>query len=300
MRKSGNPEEALSLYRELYSESADEYIVAGLIYCLRKTNRFDEAIPLCDLVFSDFLNNEWCRKEAIWTLIQGKLEKLDETASTEQVASVVNNIFRFNPDDAITVWRVVRRLLKTAKAHGNWKAVVTWIDKVDFQQLSDEPMRNNSGREGWSDKAIWYNYKIRSLIEFGDKEMAIRLAKEASNKYLRQHHFFSRLEALANFRLSRTKEAEQIYATLCDKAHSEWWILHEYAKVLKELGKQDLALKVMCKAATESRRLESLVSLFADIGTLCMEMGNKEAARNHFLLCKMIRQEHGWSIPNTL
>lgn len=300
LRKSGELEKALPLYRELCADARDQYSVAGLLHCLRKTNHFEEAIPLCNVVFSHFLDSEWCRNEAIWTLIQGQLEKLEEGTPVEKVVSIAHEIFSFGPTEPSTKWRIIRRVLKAAKARARWDIVSEWIDRVAPEELSDEPMKTENGREGWCDQAIWHNLKIRSMIEVGDKEKAIELSKGVSNIFPRQCRFFGRLTALATLRLSRTIEAERLYADLCNARTPDWWIMHEYAQVLKELGKRELALKMMCKAASSHQKLDSLVSLFFDLGTLCLEMENRDAACNHLSLCKFVRQEHGWSIPYSL
>jgi hypothetical protein len=43
-----------------------------------------------------------------------------------------------------------------------------------------------------------------------------------------------------------------------------------------------------------------MVSLFMDIGMLCKNMGKKDEARAHLLLCKYVREKNQWSIPGLL
>ena len=45
----------------------------------------------------------------------------------------------------------------------------------------------------------------------------------------------------------------------------------------------------MYQAAIGNSKLESMVSLFVDIGILCKELGKYEEARAHLVLCKYIR-----------
>jgi hypothetical protein len=44
LRKSGELEKALPLYRELAKDDSDSYSAAGLLHCLRKLHLFDEAM----------------------------------------------------------------------------------------------------------------------------------------------------------------------------------------------------------------------------------------------------------------
>jgi len=64
LRKEQNFEEALPLYRDLWNETADKYIGAGLIYCLRKMGLFDEAISLADELIVQHPDFEWGCREA--------------------------------------------------------------------------------------------------------------------------------------------------------------------------------------------------------------------------------------------
>lgn len=300
LRKSGQYEEALVLYRELSEDYFDSFTAAGLLHCLRKLGLFEEALPLCTDMLQRHRASDWCRNEVIWTLIQGKLEKLDESASMEETMSVAQSILALNPKENATKWRIVRRVLKAAKSHNRWEIISQWIDRVNPDELSTEPMKDAQSREGWCDQAVWNNYRIRSMIETGDKEQAISLAQNAINHFPRQSKFFKRLEALATVRLTRLVDAEKIYSTLCSTGKPDWWILHEHAQVLRELGKLEDALRLMCRAAVSHKKLESLVSLFSDIGFLCSELKLGEDARNHLLLCKYVREEQGWSIPRSI
>lgn len=56
----------------------------------------------------------------------------------------------------------------------------------------------------------------------------------------------------------------------------------------------------MCKAALSNKKLELLVVLFSDIGLLCQKTEMKEDARNHLMLYKHIKEEKGWSVPQTI
>jgi tetratricopeptide (TPR) repeat protein len=172
--------------------------------------------------------------------------------------------------------------------------------EVTPDELSTAPMKDDRERDGWCEQALWYNYRIRSMIEVGEKEQAIKLALEAANVFPRQAKFFKRLEALAQLRLGRFVEAELLYAKLTNGGRPDWWILKEHGHALRELGKFQDALTTMCKAALSNRKLEALVSLFSDIGFLCRQTDLKQDARNHLLLSKHIREKHGWPVSQAI
>jgi tetratricopeptide (TPR) repeat protein len=300
LRRKREFEKALPLYRELSKDDSDSYSAAGLLRCLRELRLFDQALPLCIPTNRKHLALDWYRNEVIWTLIQGKLQELDESATVDEVVSAAELIFALEPKGTVAKWNIVRRVLKVAKLRNRWDIVSKWIERVNPGDLSTTPMKDDRGREGWCEQAVWHNFRIRSEIEVGDKQQAIVAAQHAIGLFPQQAKFFKRLEALANFRLGRLVEAELLYGKLSNGGRTDWWILNEHAHVLQELGKHQEALVLMCKAALSSKKLELLVSLFSDIGFLCHKTELKQDAKNHLVLCKYIREEQGWSIPQAV
>lgn len=300
LRKKRQFEKALPLYRELSMDNSDSYSAAGLLRCLRELRLFDQALPLCIPTNQKHLALDWYRNEVIWTLIQGKLQKLDESAPLDEVVRAAELILGLEPKGTVAKWSIVRRVLKAAKLRNRWDIVSKWIERVKPDELSTKPMKDERGRDGWCEQAIWHNFRIRSEIEVGDKQQAIVAAQRAIGLFPQQAKFFKRLEALGNFRLGRLVEAELLYGKLSSGGRSDWWILNEHAHVSRDLGKDQEALALMCKAALSNKKLELLVSLFSDIGFLCQETELKEDTRNHLVLCKHIREEQGWSIPQSI
>jgi len=283
----------------LWEETGDEYDGSGLLHCLRKLELFDEAIVLARVLIDKYPDFDWCRIEVIWTLISGTLYKLGDTEPLGKVVQTAQEIMDLNPD-GLAKKMMVFKVLKSAKASNHWEIVNKWVVNIDPTSLSTEPMTDSSGREGWSDQSLWYNYRINGLIQKGDSKEAIVLVDEILEHFPKQRKFFLRLKAFANHRIGNLPEAEKIYQELCDRYKPDWWILHEYAKVVRETGRSENALKLMYQAASNHPKLESMVSLFVDIGMLCKEMGQYEEARAHLVLCKYIRNEKGWNIPESV
>jgi len=299
LRKAGSFEEAIILYRNLWKETGDKFDGAGFLHCLRKLELFDEAITLADELIVKYPDFNWCRNEVIWTYISGKLNKLDESEPLKDLVQTAQKIFELNPD-GLAAKMVVFKVLKSAKASNDWKTVNEWVVKLDPEALSTEPMTDSSGREGWSDQALWYNYRINGLLENGNTNDAISLVDEISERFPKQKKFFLRLKALAYYRLGNLPEAESVYQNLCGGYKPDWWLLHEYAKVVRDRGRSEDALKLMYKAANSHSKLQTMVSLFEDIGILCKELGKNEEAIAHLILCKNIRYENNWSVSDSV
>lgn len=299
LRKAKNFEEALLLYRNLWKETGDKFDAAGLLHCLRKLKMFDEAIVLADEIIDKYPNFDWCRREVIWTLISGTLYNLEETEPLEKVLQTAQKIMDLNPDD-LAKKIIVFKVLKSAKSSNHWEIVNEWVVNIDPASLNIDPMTDSSGREGWSDQSFWYNYRINGLIKKGDPNEAIVLVNENLEHFPKQRKFFLRLKAVANHLLGNLPESEKIYQELCSRYRPDWWMLHEYAKVVRDTGRSEYALKLMYQAASNNPKLESMVSLFVDIGMLCKKIERYEEARTHLVLCKYIRNEKGWSVPESV
>jgi len=299
LRKAGNFEEALLLYRNLWKETGDKFDGAGLLHCLRKLELLNEAIILADELIVKYPDFDWCRNEVIWTYIQGRLDKINEEEPLERVVEIAKRIMSLNPD-GLAAKLTVFKVLKSAKASKDWETINEWVVQIDPDSLSTEPMTDSSGRKGWSDQSLWYNYRINGLIEKGDAKAAINMVDEILERFPRQRKFFLRLKALANHRLGNLPESEKIYQNLCSGYKPDWWILYEYARVVRDIGRREDALKLMYQAAIGHSKLESMVSLFVDIGMLCKELGKYEEARAHLVLCKYVRNEKGWTVPESI
>lgn len=297
LRKKGKYKDALLLYEELWKDTQDKYIGAGLLHCLRKLELFERAIPFADDIIAKYPDFEWCKKEVIWTYIHGVFEKLKKDEPLENILGLAQKLMNFNPD-GLAAKKIVFKVIKAAKALNDWETVDKWTIKLNPDILSTSPMIDSSGREGWSDQSLWYNYKIRSLIEKGQPNEALALIDQISELFPKQKKFFLRLKGLAYYHLNNLSEAKKVYQKLCSSYKPDWWLLHEYAKVLRDEGQKDEALKIMYQAANCHPKLEAMVTLFVDIGSLCKEIGKNEEARLHFTLCKYVREEQGWTISH--
>jgi len=129
LRKKGNIDSAIPLYKEQWENSQDKFAAAGLLYCYRKKKDFNKAFPLADEVYTKFPDFDWCRNEYIWTLIQGKLYTFPEDGGTNELLEIVNKILEANPDE-IALKITIFKLLKNAKKHKNWVLLNEWITKT--------------------------------------------------------------------------------------------------------------------------------------------------------------------------
>lgn len=299
LRKAEDYENALKEYRELWAETGDQYDGAGLLHCLRKLDLDDEANEFASELYTRYSGFKWCIIEITWTLISCRLLKYDIKNDLDKIIQTAEFILKLKPD-TVALNVTVLRVLKSAKVSNNWNAVNEWIMKIDPLTLSDEPKKDREGKGDWSEKSLWYNYRINGLFKIKEYEEVIKITDEIADKFPKQKKFYMRLKALAYHALHNIPESQKLYEQLCRAKRTDWWLLHEYAKVIRDGGKNKDALRYMCLAANSNSKVELMVTLFEDIGSLFKVLGQIEPARAHFLLSKYTRINQGWPIHSFL
>lgn len=291
LRKNGNYESALVLYEELWKNSNDKFDAAGLLFCYRKLKLFDKAIPFSEEVIAKFPDFNWCKNEFIWTQIQGKLYTFPDEGDLSEIINIVNRILEVKPDE-IAYKITILKLLKCAKKHGDWNTLNEWITKIDPKILDGYTDEST----GWTDKELWYYYRVHGLIDISKEEEAIKIIDDNRDEFFKQAKYFDRLKAKAFISLKLFDKSEELYKTLVSK-YQDWWLLHEYGSVLLSLKKDDEALTYCTKAALQPpMKLELKITLLSDIANLLIKFDKKEHAMLHLLLIKIIREENAWSI----
>ncbi len=298
-RKSGDYESAIPIYDSLWRETSDPFDGAGLLNCHRKKGDFDKALQLARELYEKHMDHEWAAREVCWSIVQGKIRMFDEKSPLEDVIKSANIVMEHSPD-FLARKVAVFSVLKWAKKKKDWTAIAKWIDLIEVEDLSEEPMCFSDGKKGWSDQCLWYNYKTNSLLKRERYDEAREHAAIAIEKCKRQWYFFLRLQARALKGLGEVDSAKKLYEKRCTPGKSQWWLLQDYGNLLNEVGETGEALRVLCAAALSKAKLEMKVRLFSDIARIFSANGELKKARAHYHLEKFLREENDWQIPDAL
>ena len=299
LRKAKNFTEALPLYITLWEKPGDSFDGAGLLSCLRNLKKNDEALKLASEIIEKYPNDHWCQLETIWTYIKTELNQFPDNSPLETVLRSAKKIIGLNPQD-LALRSVVFKVLKFIKKHNRWELAEEWLERINPNDLDEKPIAETFGPRGWSYKVLWYNYKLKFLLEKGNFEEVIKLTDEISEKFPNQKKYILRFKATAFYRLKRLDESVAIYSELTRGFKVDWWLLHEYALVLKDKNRKTEALTLMFRAASSNSKLQLMVTSFAEIGFLLREMNRNEEALAHLLLSKYVREENGWKTSQEL
>ncbi len=294
LRKTGKYEEAIQIYDALWIANEDKYTAAGLLHCYRKQRQFDKAFELIEKTKERFQDFNWYKNEYSWTLISGRLNKLPDDPNTQDVVEIATEILAINPDE-MAYNKAIFKVAKAAKKNEDWEILNLWLNKVDPDQLKIK----EEGKD-WSESEIWHYYRAVFLLETGKFEDAISFINQVKDRFESKAKFFDRLIAKAFKATNDLEGSEQIYERLTQKGRADWWMLHEYGKLLLESGKNNESLKLMFRAAIAPGPIKNKVSLFNDMANLLTAENRFREALIHYQLAWSIRTDEGWSIPSEL
>jgi len=298
-RKAGNFQEALKIYAQLWDKKEDSFVGSGLLYCLRKTDAYDKALEFGEILAGKYPNFQWAQIEYVWTQIHCNLDRLDPEKEFEPILKIASKLMSGKLED-IAINHIVFKVLKAAKKNSRWDILNDWVDKINTSSLQDTPMFSEDGREGWSWKGLWSNYKIVGLVHLQQYPDALKYIEEALLLFPKQKKFFLRSKALIYKEQGHLAESEAIYDGLCRHPNSDWWIRAEYSQVLILLKKDEKALIQYCLTCQSRTPLKSLVNVIFETGSLLKRSRKHSDALAHFSLSRFIRNENEWSIPAQL
>ena len=298
-RNNGKFQEAIAIYTKLWEQKEDMYVGCGLLHCLRKLGSTAEALKFSEKLINKYPNFSWAKNEYIWTQIQCGIDSLDPEKDFNSILTTATNLLSLELEP-LALNHIAFKVLKSAKHSGNWDILNEWVDKITPNTLQDTPMVSEEGKEGWSWKGLWFNYKIAGLIHAKHYDKALTDIDVALSLFPRQKKFFLRSKALVFNGQQRLEESKNIYENLCNNPKADWWIRTEYAQALISSNNNDDALKQLCLACNSRVPRKSLVNAFAELGKLLFRQQNYADSSAHFALCKYVRLENSWSIPSDI
>lgn len=300
LRKAGNFIRALEIYQDMWKNNMqDEFVAGGLLHCLRKLHRCDEAFTIAWSVITRFPESTWVKNESIWAIVDYVKQMANNGASAGDLHTLAERIFPLDPP-ALPLNQLAFPVMKAAKSEKIWNLLLFWTEKVDPASLNPVGIKLRDGKEGWSYLAHWYHYRVLVLTETGNPVEAISLSQQAIQKFPNRFKDFAYELAKAYCAVKDYQKAEATYQDLCQKIRPDYYHLFEYGKVLQNLNRPEEALVLMGQAAKAGQRLEYMVGYFVDMGDIFRSIGRTDAARDHYMFATAIRMRKSWPIPPDL
>ncbi len=192
----------------------------------------------------------------------------------------------------------------------NWIVVDKFCDLVSVDSLNTECRTIEVERKGIkkpmelaSNKEDWYAVKTKALFETQQYQDCFNFSKKALESFDKFHYsneiWFARRIALSKKNLGNSTEAlNELLLILRRK--KEWFIQNEVAQIYKENGENDKAFDFAISAINNFGDLEYKVGLIVLIAELLELKEEKELSFKHYSLSKLLRQNEGWNVPNSV
>lgn len=296
----------------------DNYIINNIIASLRKINNsiyVNNFLNKFNIIINEETNeivlnaygwaiydickievsNENYNKEKLLNLIQYPIQLLSLKKSNYSY-SVISNIFRL--------------ILKAEKnkLNKNWNFINNFCNcfNPDIFSLECGTMKiRGKITEFALDKENWYATKSKALFELNNFQEFYEVSKIAISVIDKFHYnndlWFARRIALSKKELGSIDEAidelEQIY-----KKRQEWFIKKELAELYFEINNIEksfeYAIDAICKNGFA--RLEFKIGLISLLSKILKMKNEIDLSNKHLFLIKIIREEHGWKLPQEL
>jgi len=296
MRKAKDYSGAKPIFKNLWEEKKNPKNAAQYLHCLRKLKEKKEAVKFAYDLKDLNLNHDWVYMEIFWTLLIFDLKSKTDFNEAKNLSKYLEELLIKNPyksGDIILANSMVKISLENKK----WDNAFYWLDKIDINKIKEEKQYNSE----WTNKSNWFYRKAKCLFELGRITECLTVLDEfnfSSLPWSVKKNFLT-LKAKVLVESRNFEQALNIYQELT-KGKADSWIFQEKGKLLILLDNKDKALLEFYSAASSSRQLNMLVTIFNDIGILCLELKKEEEALVHFVLEKLVREEKGWQIKESL
>lgn len=315
LRKAGDFEKALHIYRDLWREEQDQFSqwsTWSYAKCAQKCDEHDEAERIARVCVERWPDFSQGRTVLAWSHyyrhFRDELPKNQPVPKTYwDAAEEVVKLCSHDPHSKYApfvriVFRVVKFLEDRKNSESNVNKRIDWLGRLDPDQLSrdSESFRDADGklRTVASDRENWYAHMSKALLDSKQYEECIVLCEEAKSQILDFHYdndiWFGKRIAQSKAGLGRTEEALEDYKRLAAKKN-EWFIYYDIACLAHKLGQHGDALRHASEAALARSPLHFKSSLFLLIAVLLRDDGRDDLAKRHAQLSASARSEHGWS-----
>jgi tetratricopeptide (TPR) repeat protein len=192
----------------------------------------------------------------------------------------------------------------------NWAVVSKFCGLVTVDTLDTNCETREVERKGVkkpmefaSDKENWFAFKTKALFETQQYQECFELSKQALETFEKFHYsndiWFARRIALSKKHLGNSGEAlNELLQILRRK--KEWFIQNEVAEIYKENGDFEKAFNYAIDAINNFGDIEYKVGLLVLIAEILEKKQEKVLSFKHYMLSKLLREQEGWKIPQTL
>jgi tetratricopeptide (TPR) repeat protein len=311
---------AEDLYMQLWesrSHDWDKWLGWEYADTLKKIGKNDEAIQICKEVYHKWKDFKHNNDLLCWALYEKYIKRIQKDATLQEISKairiaefIVSNAKQDGKKSAYesTVFKIID-IIKN-KNNINDNEILKWIDRLDYNLLTDEVMNYTLSdglcKEGASRKEQYFSIKTKSLLRMGKYQQCIECCNQALIQ-INKFHYSNDVwfDTRRNYCIAMTTENEEFelavqnLVTLADRK-KHWSIYGQVLECYMRQGNYKNAIMYGAKALLTKDPVEMKVGLLLDYGSALEKIGDIENAINHFHLSYKTRVKSSWHIPAIL
>lgn len=296
LRKSGKFGEALALFEQAWNASKSPGAGWRIAFCLRKLGKPQQALDFIDRVLEVFPNDEWVRREAVWSINAAVVQPAQRDADVARAIAGAARMLDL-AQDALGRELAVFGVTKTARARKYWTTILEWTEKIDPQQLSTRPRENERGQY-MSPREQWYHARVRALHQTGRHREARELSEQALRDFPHQRDFV-RWGALSLAELGDLEAAIQELERASSR-DGAWYLLDSLSELLLSAGRPEEAWQAGARAMLGPGEAKAKVRGIARLAQISSDLGDEEAAAVQAHLAIALRENEEWPVSDRL
>lgn len=325
LRKAGNYSEALLLYEKLWNEyrqNCTAWDGWGYAQCLYKAKNYKLALDVCREVYKIDKDHSANKNLYAWCIFQTEFNQeniQDENTflkAAEAITKLTSQSDKFSPY-INTVFKVIDYF--NNKPIPQVDKVLEWLQKLDVEKLSDEPIPINNEnqqseeksdknkkqkiKELASDKEKYYMLLIKALYKNGSYEQAIKESEKALKAFDKLHYdnkvWFQRYAALSYSKLGNNNKGLKILTELLKKKN-EWFIQRDIAEIYFAQKDYSNALNYAIDGILNFGDDDKKIDLYLLLAKLFELFEETLHTKTIIEFVVAIRKSKGWKIDNEL
>jgi len=194
LRKQGNYQMAAQGFGQLWQKSPSPSVGWRWAFSLRKMGSLDKAEQIIRDVLKKYPDDKFVVSEFGWILYFREIKPGLEENNLGRVLHAANEIWQYKPTELLLA-KLIMAVTKAAGKRGKWDVVLDWSGRVQPGQL-DVKANEFDGKQGMSDREVWYIRRSHALLELGQCEEARRVAQAGLTEFPNEL-FLARTAALA-------------------------------------------------------------------------------------------------------
>lgn len=319
-RKNNEYDKAELIYRELWdgkAENFDKWLGWEYADTLKRLSKPDDAIIISKEVFHKYPDFKFNNNLLSWLLYEKYIKVITEESALQQKRNmlkvsefIVGTVSQDGKKSAFesTVFKVVDVL--KSQNNINHKEILQWIDKLDYDLLSEDvfTLNLNDGRtkEGASRKEEYFSIKTKALEAIEDFEECLNwsnIAFETISKFHYDNDIW--IDVRRNYCiaiLSKDEKFNDAIQNLINLAERKkhWSIYSKIFDCYSGVNNLEAALKFGAKALLSRDPMNMKVALLYNYALQLEKAGKANEAAMHFALVAQIRRKFDWKISTDL